>query len=177
MSQDVLDKTIRQCTLFRGVSPAQREEIVGLMDRQSYQPGEILIKEGESVQAISVILKGRCQVVKAKQGTAGEHELSILEACGVFGEMSFFHPAPHSATVRALTEVDVAFLSRDKFDMLLRVGSVAAYKLAYNTVAVLADRLRKMDKWTCQLIESTNGAAHRQEWHDFQAKLYTGWKF
>jgi len=42
---------------------------------------------------------------------------------------------------------------------------------------VLADRLRKMDEWTCKLIESTNGSAHRQEWHDFQAKLYTGWKF
>lgn len=176
MTVDPVDFAVRQCTLFRGVSPAQREEIVGLLERKTFQPGDLILKEGESVQMISIVLIGRCQVFKERKSGVVQ-ELAVLEQCGVIGEMSFFHPAPHSASVRALTEVEVASLDRDKFDMLLRVGSIAAYKLAYNTVAVLADRLRKMDEWTCHVIENSNGTSQRQEWHDFQAKLYSGWKF
>ena len=176
MSSATIDFALQQCPLFHGVSAAEREEIHGLFEHRRYQPGDVILKEGESVQLISILLKGRCQVVKSRK-SGGEQELSVLEPCGVFGEMSFFHPAPHSASVRALTDVEVSGLSRERFDMLLRVGSIAAYKLAFNTVGVLADRLRKMDEWTCNLIESGNGASHRQEWHDFQSKLYSGWKF
>ena len=98
----------------------------------------------------------------------------MLDAGGVFGEMSFFNPAPHSASVRAVTGVEVFRLARDKYDMLLRVGSLAAYKLALNTVAVLSDRLRRMDEWACNRVE-TGEATHHEARREFQSKLPSGW--
>ena len=172
----VSDNTLSKCPLFRGMSSAERQEIIPLLEGKSYAPGATIIAEGESHQHIWIILTGRCHVTKrAKSGD--EKELWILEPGGVFGEMSFFNPAPHSATVQATTAVELQQLSRDKFDQLLHRGSVAAYKLAFNTMGVLIERLRKMDDWIAERMERNNTPVHREEWRDFQSKLYTGWTF
>ena len=83
----------------------------------------------------------------------------------------------HSASVRALSEVEVVRLPREKYDLLLRGGSLAAYKLAFNTMGVLVERLRRMDDWIADRMERNNAPEHHEEWMDFQSKLYTGWTF
>jgi CRP/FNR family transcriptional regulator, cyclic AMP receptor protein len=156
------DNTLSKCPLFRGMNSAERQEIIPLLEGKSYAPGTTIISEGESHQHIWIILQGRCHVTKkARSGEA--RELWILDPGGVFGEMSFFNPAPHSATVQATTEVELAHLSREKFEPLLHRGSVAAYKLAFNTMGVLIERLRKIGSpngWNATTPPSTtkNGA-------------------
>ena len=175
MTAQVMDRLLDNCPMFRGFTRPELEEIVGLVETKQYTPGQTIIEEGQQFQFIWILMQGKCQVVKNRPA-GGEQELSVLDPGGVFGEMSFFNPAPHSATVRATTDVEVFRLSRDKYDMLLRVGSLAAYKLALNTVGVLSDRLRRMDEWACNRVE-TGVAAHHEEWLDFQSKLYSGWQF
>jgi CRP-like cAMP-binding protein len=132
--------------------------------------------EGESFQYLWIVLKGKCRIDK-KLKSGEERELSVLDSAGVFGEMSFFHPAPHSASVRAVTEVELARLSRDKYDILMRIGSTAAHKLAFNTIAVLIERVRRMDDWIAERLDQNSTSHHFEEWKDFQSKLYTGWTF
>lgn len=168
--------SIENCPLFHNMMTAGVHEILGLMETRTYKPGDLILQEGQSLQYLGVVLSGKCQV--ARKSTAGnELILAVLEKNAVFGEMSFFSPAPHSANVRAMTDVEVKLLARDKYDMLLRVGSVAAYKLGFNVVQVLASRLRRMDQWICELLEKTPAQGHHEEWHDFQSKLYSGWQF
>lgn len=176
MPERVSDADIAKCPLFRGMSAAERHELLGLLEPRAYAPGQTIQAEGESSQSVWIVLKGKCQIVK-KTKSGGEHELSVLEPYGVFGEMSFFHPAPHWATVRALSAVDLVRLSREPFDALLRAGSLAGYKLAFNTMGVLIERLRKMDDWLAERTERNNAAEHHEEWMDFHSKLYTGWTF
>jgi CRP-like cAMP-binding protein len=177
MTQGLSEATIAKCPMFRGMTPSERQELVGLFDAGSYGPGDLILSEGDSIQRMWILLSGQCRVTK-KTASGAEHELSVLEPFGVFGEMSFFHPAPHSASVRALTAVETVCLSRARYDMLLRVGSFAAYKLAFNTMSVLIERLRKMDHWVAERMESPhNNSNHSEEWQDFQSKLYTGWQF
>jgi CRP-like cAMP-binding protein len=176
MPATLSDHTLAKCALFRGMNTAERQELQNLLDGKVYTPGSMILSEGESFQHICIVIKGRCQVVKkAKSGE--EKELWVLEPGGVFGEMSFFNPAPHSASVRALSQVEVMQLPRDKYDHLLRGGSLAAYKLAFNTMGVLIERLRRMDDWIAERLERNNAPAHKEEWMDFQSKLYTGWTF
>lgn len=170
------DGTLAKCQLFRGMNASERHELSTMLEGKSYAPGTTILEEGESVQFVWIILKGRCQVVK-KTRSGEEKELWVLEPCGVFGEMSFFNPAPHSATVRALSEVEVVRLPREKYDQLLRGGSLAAHKLSFNTMGVLIERLRRMDEWIAERMEGDNAPAHKEEWMDFQSKLYTGWTF
>src|SRR5262245_37064821 len=125
MPATISDAAFARCPLFRGMTADERQELVGLLDGKVYPAGSLILSQGESFQHIWIVLRGRCQVVKqSRSGT--EKELGTLEPFGVFGEMSFFHPAPHSASVRALTEVEVVRMPRDKYDTLLRAGSLAA---------------------------------------------------
>src|SRR5579872_1405105 len=100
------DATLAKCQLFRGMNVSERHEFLAMLEGKSYAHGTTILEEGESFQFVWVILKGRCQVVK-KSRSGEERELWVLEPGGVFGEMSFFNPAPHSATVRALSDVEV----------------------------------------------------------------------
>jgi CRP-like cAMP-binding protein len=170
------DGALTKCSLFRGMSATERQELLSMLEARSYKPGDTILAEGESLQHVWIVLKGKCRVVK--KGASGEEkELSVIEPSGVFGEMSFFNPAPHSASVRALSEVEAVRLAREKYESLLREGSLAAYKLAYNTMGVLIERLRRMDDWIAQRMERNNTPHHHEEWMDFQSKLYTGWTF
>ena len=170
------EPTLAKCSLFRGMSAPERQELLALLEPKSYSPGSSIFAEGESIQYIWIVLRGRCQVMKKAQ-SGEEAELGVIEPYGIFGDMSFFHPAPHSASIRALSEVEVVRLPRDKYDQLLRNGSLAAYKLAFNAIGVLIERIRHMDDCMADRLQRNNAPEHRDEWKEFQAKLYTGWSF
>lgn len=176
MSIGLSDAALAQRPLFRGMSSAERQELLGMLELKSYGAGETIQAEGESFQNLCIVLKGKCRIAK-KLKSGEDRELSVLDSSGIFGEMSFFNPAPHSASVRAVTDVELACLSREKYDILARVGSTAAQKLAFNTIAVLIERVRQMDDWIAEKLVNNSAAEHREEWNDFQSKLYTGWTF
>lgn len=172
----MLEQTLATTPLFRHLSPPERSEILGLVERRAFPAGEVVLREGEHSPFLGVVVSGTCEVVKT-DGQGHTPQLALLEAGSVFGEMSFFQSGPHSATVRARTPVEAVLLSRERYDLLVRTDSVAAYKLAFNVVGILADRLRRMDQWTAELVGKTGHAGHREEWKDFQTRLYTGWSF
>ena len=122
------------------------------------------------------VLRGRCEVVRLC-GNGNDQQLAILEPGGIFGEMSFLHEAPHSATVRALTQVDTVHLTPDAFEELKSRNIEAAYAITSNLVQLLSDRLRRMDTWTCELVNKSENGRHHAEWQEFQSKLYTEWSF
>jgi CRP-like cAMP-binding protein len=170
------EKPLAKCPLFQGMTPSERAEVFGLLETQSFSPEQTIIGERESLQFVWIVLKGTCQIVK-DTSNGNQRELAVIGENDVFGEMSFFCGGAHSATVRAQSEVEVARLPREKYDLLLRVGSIAAYKLAFNTVGVLTERLRKTIDWVGKLMEKSGQEPHHEEWQDFRAKLLTGWKF
>ena len=176
MPSSLSDAKFIQNPLFRGMSAAEREELFGMMEVETFGPGETIQAEGESLQTLWILLKGQCRIIKRTK-SGEEWDLSRLDSSGVFGEMSFFNPAPHSATVRTVTEVDLACLKRDKYDVLMRVGSSATQKLTLNTISVLIDRIRKMDDWIADRFAQNAASQHHEEWKEFQAKLYNGWSF
>jgi hypothetical protein len=89
--------------------------------------------------------------------------------------MSFFHPAPHSASVRAKTPLRVLRVERAHYDELAKGGCPGAYKLACNVVACLAERLRRMDEWTASLLAEDALDRRVPEWNEFRQKLFRGW--
>jgi len=165
------------CPVFQDMTSTELEQVSALFERESYPAGEIILREGLSVQFLWVITAGRCEV--RKTGLDGqERVLAVLEPGAVFGEMSFFHAAPHSASIHTLTDVEVRRLPRSRFEELLEQGPRAAYKIAVNTATVLAERLRKMDDWVFRLLNSPDvNARQREEWHEFRSKLYSEWDF
>lgn len=176
-------KLIKSCSdlaAFRRLEEDECRQLLDLAQERHFAPGEQVIEQGGRSQELWILLDGKCEVVKHSQHD-GPLVLAQLEPQSVFGEMSFFSPAPHSASVVAKTQVRLLSIPRMQYERLLADGSTAAYKLAYNVVQSLADRLRRMDDWVTELAASgdrTNGQSQQQhvpEWHEFRKKLFETW--
>jgi CRP/FNR family transcriptional regulator, cyclic AMP receptor protein len=176
MNTPLSDPGVSACPIFQGFTVEEYEPVLGLLDQETYAKGDVILHEGKSKQALWIVIKGSCVVVKMNKNKT-EKELATLEAGAVFGEMSFFKEAPHSATVRALSVVKVMRLSRENYEQLHTRSPSAAFKIASAVASLMAQRLRRMDDWICNFIDTPDGASHREEWHDFRSKLYADWQF
>ncbi|HEX6984661.1 MAG TPA: cyclic nucleotide-binding domain-containing protein [Planctomycetaceae bacterium] len=162
------------CVLFDSLTPPQRRELLELMEPVSYGPRSVILEEGKRTPGLWVITRGRCEVVKATG--EGGRVLAELGPGAVFGEMSFLQGAPHSATVRSVTDVAALKLTPEKYERLERSGGRAAHEITRAIAVVLADRLRRMDDWTSRLL-AQSPPEKKEEWAEFRAKLYNGWGF
>ncbi len=166
----------RSVPLLSGLSTADWQSLSQAARLVEYVAGEVVIEEGGQSQNLWVVVSGSCQVVqRAPRG--GEVLLAELGPYQQFGEMSFFHPRPHSASVRAKGPVQVLQIARGDFDVLVSDGCCGAYRLAVNVVSSLAERLRRMDDWVSQLVSDQPGPAaatappRADEWARFRDQL------
>ena len=159
---------------FSGISAADAAKIALDLTRMNFDSGTTILHQGKSIQALWVILSGECTVVRtADDGT--ETILAEMKAGDVFGEMSFIRSAPHSATVRAKSAVTVCSYTREDFLKLAESHPSAAFRICANIAAVLAERLRRMDSWVCELVDRPEASAHRDEWQSFRSAVYSNW--
>jgi len=167
---------VAQCAVLQDMDESELEAFFGHVEFRCFDAGDSILKEGESSQYLWIIATGKCQIVK-DCGEGIQNTLAVLEPGGVFGEMSFFEEAPHSATVHALTDVETMLLSRPGYDELIESHPSVAYKIASRIVGLVASRLRQMDEWTCRLVEQQGCEERHAEWQDFRNKLYSEWSF
>lgn len=162
--------------LFRGLSSAELEQIARIAETVSFEAGEVIVHQGRQVQRLWVLLAGQCEVILDVPTRRKPVHLAQLEPFACFGEMSFFHAAPHSASVRAKTAVRLLRVEREAFDALLDGGSPVAYKIALNTIHNLAERLRRMDDWVAELVNRDCAEKRVDELSMLREKLFNGWK-
>jgi hypothetical protein len=77
----------------------------------------------------------------------------------------------------AKTHVTLLCIARADYDDLVREGVVAAYKLAYNIIEVLAAKLRHMDERMAELAgQHDQNDGHKQpDWLQFRERLLGAW--
>lgn len=161
--------------IFRGLDDDAASSICSHLETQSFATNEEILREGDDTQALWIILSGECIV--SRSGETDERILAVLNAGDVFGEMSFVRTAPHSASITAASPVKVCSYDRKHFLKLTEEQPQAAYRVTANIAAVLAERLRRMDTWICDLFESSSAPEQRDEWQHFRAAVYTNWEF
>lgn len=173
--QDTFPKTkIQQIAIFRGMSSEELKIVVEAADPVEFEFGEVILREGKQSQNIWIAVEGDCEVVK-RLDDGEETVLATLRSPSIFGEMSFFNAAPHSATVRSLGTMRTLQIRRKRYDQLVEQDCCVALKLASNLANVLAERLRRMDQRVAELIGDQDDDRKRNEWRDFRSKLYGDW--
>lgn len=170
---------LQQIPLLKGLTESECRQLMEVAATVEYQPGEIVLHQGQRGQRLWILLEGKCEVfVPATNGNASRQlvVLATLDAFSNFGEMSFFDGAPHSASVRAQTPVRLWRIDREPFDLLLNKQSPAAQKLVLNTVDSLAGRLRRMDEWVADLVARNQIDKTVPEWKKLREQLFDGFK-
>lgn len=102
--------------LFANLKEEQQRLLLETSPSPCFGPGEVIVREGAEGESLYVVLAGRVEVSKDRDGQpVVVRQLGVGE---VFGEMTLFLDAPRSATVRAVEEC-----------RLLRVGRAAVRSL------------------------------------------------
>lgn len=169
MSTDSLAKL----PIFHGMSEAERDEALAMGKHVEVQAGEHIITQGKLMRNLWFILEGECQVTRRTESGC-QLNLAELGPNSQFGEMSFFHEAPHSADVIALTDTKLVRLSREDYDKLLASGNPIAFKLAMNSLQQLAERLRRTDEWITNLVCAEDNKPSASEWTSFREIIFRG---
>jgi CRP/FNR family cyclic AMP-dependent transcriptional regulator len=123
--------------VFGLLTDADVEWMARTGEQRRIKDGEVLIREGEPLTSIILLLQGECAV-----SDRGAGEIARLGVGEILGEMSFLDSAPPSATVTAVGDGLALFL--DKKTLAHRLESDIAFASRfYRALAVfLADRLR-----------------------------------
>ncbi|CAB1060809.1 hypothetical protein D1BOALGB6SA_5576 [Olavius sp. associated proteobacterium Delta 1] len=142
--------------LFIGVDGEAFNKFAQVATYQEYQPGGVIIKEGEQKDALLVIEKGQVEVFKGdlslyaddqKIATlSGDRKFGDMFRGDVLGEMSLIDAEPASATVRAVTKVGIWSIDRVDFAAVLRKDLTTYIVVITNIARILSRRLRDAGK-------------------------------
>jgi MFS family permease len=100
---------LRRVSFFRSLPFAIVEHIAGELRPATFEPGDVIISEGEPGELFYIIADGR--VLAAKEGK----RLREMGTGDSFGEIALLRRIPRTATVTALGRVETRVLTRDEF--------------------------------------------------------------
>ena len=144
------------------MSPEDRQAILLLADFQIHTHGHTIIRQNDThPSGLWMLRSGTCEVI-ANVLHGGEQQIAFLAPGAVFGELSFFDPGTHSATVRVVEDAEVMHLSVQAFERLEATNTLAAYKLLRNLGRIMSQKLRRMDRFTVDMF-AYNGNLERKE--------------
>jgi ABC-type protease/lipase transport system fused ATPase/permease subunit len=129
---------------FSSLPPEVLEETARLLLYAERGPGEILCRQGSVGDELFIIGRGEVEILVADD-EGHERIVNTLREGDSFGEISFLHRTPRTATVRAQTNVEVHILRRLDFDALLeRLGSITLSHLEDTAQARIEDTRQKL---------------------------------
>ncbi len=132
-------QTIEKVMLLRGVElfAAVDGEALAAVARVTTDAhvaaGAPLVCEGDHGDALFVVVSGRARLLK------GERVLGEVGERSVLGEVALLDPGPRTATIVAVTDLELLRIGRDDF-----VEILAAYpEVATGVIRMLARRMRE----------------------------------
>jgi CRP/FNR family transcriptional regulator, cyclic AMP receptor protein len=128
-------------------------EVVRLLAPIHIAAETVLIEEGvTSTGYMALVLEGEAVVVNSVEGSDEGVVLSTLGAGAVFGELGILDGKPRSATVTAVTDMDIAVLDRVGLARLIDSMPGVACSLLSAIIVRVGDRLRATNSHVQELV-------------------------
>lgn len=136
---------LRGIGLFGALDDATLELLASELPTLHVEPGEIVVEEGDTTQAMYAVISGELEVVKRSRA-GGEFRVALFGPSDWFGEMSILDVQPRSATVRAVAPTLLLKVTNQHVEKLLYRRDIKAYALLIMNIArELSRRLRVAD--------------------------------
>lgn len=158
ISLDTVISFLVSTPFFDTLDPAERAEVVRIMEVQRLTDGEEVFHQGDPGDAWYVILEGEARVLH-DAGDGSAQELAVLKRGACFGEMAILDREGRAATVQAIGPLTVFRFRRSRFEQLLDQGSLGAYKLVLAMARTLSQRLRRLNTQISELMSQGELAA------------------
>ena len=141
---------IKQAPLFESSLDAEHVDVLVKNSNPVELPrGSLLMKQGDTGSSMFIIMEGAAAVTIATD-TGQSHEVNVLAAGDVVGEMSLMTGAPRNATVSALTRVRVLEITKDAIASVLQDTPGLAERFS----AVLAQRQQHNAEFASRMMKT-----------------------
>ncbi|HLJ65912.1 MAG TPA: patatin-like phospholipase family protein [Chloroflexota bacterium] len=127
--------------LFEGLTDEDMKRVMAQLRRRHVVSGERVIVQGERPGRISIVESGTAHILMA-DGRGGEHLIGLLGPGSIAGEMSLLTGEPASATVRAVSDLDLLVLDADSFHQVAMMCPL----IYRNVAALLSDKLARSNQ-------------------------------
>jgi CRP-like cAMP-binding protein len=126
---------LAQMPLFSTCSKRQLAQVTSFTVADQLPAGSILTRQGAAGGIAYILASGQAEVLR------GGRRLALLGPGDVVGELSLIDGKPRSATVKAVTDLEVLEIDARDLSRLLRTAPA----VSRNLLAALAERLRRVD--------------------------------
>ena len=127
--------------LFRRLSKKQSALIVSLIQRHSYQKGEIVLNQGDETDSFSIVTSGRFKAYSVnEEGRA--HLLYTFSTGHFFGQEALFEAKEMGYSVEAMEDSTLCTLSLETLKKLI----FDYPDLGFNLLAEMNERIHTLEK-------------------------------
>jgi sigma-B regulation protein RsbU (phosphoserine phosphatase) len=146
------ERQLSQIPIFAKLPRSELRHLATTLNARELPEQAILIREGSRDDRLFIVLEGQVEIIKAL-GTADERIVAQRDEGALLGEMSLFsRDGRHTASVRALTPVEMLEMTRDDLDALLHRQP----RFAYELVGLLSRRLEESENTTILDLREKN---------------------
>ena len=140
--QDAIARQLTGVALFDGLDEAGMAGLAPAFTRIELAPNQLLWEQATPYDGLYVLLGGQVQVCRRLPGER-ELELARLGPGEVMGELPLLGGGTHSASVRALGDCSLLFLSAAEFEARTLTGETAVLQLRQRIAAIACARMRR----------------------------------
>jgi len=142
---DHVISVLGETRLFENLSLLDIEKIAEKIEIREYNRGEIIFSEGDRGDGLYIIDKGLVEVLVKSE--IGLKRIALIRDREHFGEMALIDEAGlRTASVKAMKDTTVLYLSRDEFEDLLASSHITAAKILYHLSRTLSRRLARTSR-------------------------------
>jgi CRP-like cAMP-binding protein len=155
--------------LFAGWRPEELASLAGLGRLERWRRGARVVEEGDQGPRLMVLLDGRVEILRRDERGL-EHPIAAFGPGESLGEMSLLLDLPRTATVRALTDLEVFAMDRAAFRRGLDQREPVVLQLGHALSRSLARRLHALNERTLALV--SENAELRRSFSDDRRRLF-----
>ena len=100
---------LRRVSFFGPLPFATVEHLASVLRPATYEPGDVIIREGDPGESFYLIAEGQARA------SSGGKQLSEMGTGDSFGEIALLRQIPRTATVTAISRLQVRILDREEF--------------------------------------------------------------
>jgi CRP/FNR family transcriptional regulator, cyclic AMP receptor protein len=134
---------LRAVPLFRDLSDAELKRLRSMLHERTYQPGELVFREGQTGAGMYLIAQGAVDVVMRMQD-GSEALLVTLRDGQFFGELALLEEAPRSASCIVRAPTTLLGLFQPDLELLVERSSRLGAKVLWNLARMTGQRLREV---------------------------------
>ena len=134
-------EALRSVPVFEPLSDDQVRGLARHARLERYASGERLVRQGDEGGSLFVLRSGEVRVERA-EGSGERRELARLSAGSFFGEMGLLTGDPRTASVLAISEVEVVVVEKEAFTPLLQEDGLLVRALSEALEARSRERAR-----------------------------------